>query len=129
MRDSWSDEPETDPPTALERLPLPFDVHDELVEPLPSFMVVCVIFDRPVEPGTMDGLTRVLDEWLATNAAVAQAMGELGPEAEALQTGDQTVEFQIQGAQGYPDATLAPMLEGLARISRSGQRIVQVEMD
>lgn len=129
MPESRSDEPEVNPPTALERLPLPFVVHDDLVEPFPSFMVIRVIFDRPVEPNMIDDLTQVMDEWLGTNAAVAQAMGELEPEGEVLQTGDQTVEFQIHGAQGHPDATLGPMLEGLARLNRSCEQIVQVEMD
>lgn len=43
--------------------------------------------------------------------------------------GEQTVEFQIHGALGCPDSTLEPMLEALAQLHSSGQRIVLVEMD
>ncbi len=125
MRDDF----DADPPTALERLPLPFILHDELVEPFPSFMVIHVIFERPVGSDTVGRLAQVMDDWLVSNAAVAQSMGEPGPDGETLQTGDQTVEIRIHGAQGNPDACLGPMLKDLARLSRFGPRIVQVEMD
>ena len=106
MHESRSDEPEADPPTALERLPLPFVVHDDLVEPFPSFMVIRVIFDRPVEPDMIAVLTQVMDEWFAANAAVAQAMGELEPEGEALQTGDQWWRRDIHDKMNKGSAAL-----------------------
>ncbi|MEX8519909.1 MAG: hypothetical protein AB3X44_15470 [Leptothrix sp. (in: b-proteobacteria)] len=108
---------------------LPFIVEDDLVEPLPASMVIRIICDRAVELDTLDALTNILKEWLGANVAIADQLGAEAPEGEAVQVGEQSVEFQIFGAQGHPDNILEGMLQGLAQICNTRQKIVLVEMD
>jgi hypothetical protein len=129
VNNTRADAPNSEHPTVLEQMDLPFVLEDDLVDPLPASVVIRIICDEPIGPHTVRALTAVLADWLVANARVADRLGAKAPEGEAVQVGEQTVEFQILGAQGRPDDTLGSMLDGLARVSRTRQEIVQVEMD
>lgn len=107
---------------------LPFQVEDDLVEPLASFIVVRILFDAPARSDTLDLLGNILEDWLRANCATAPSRA-VSPTGEVIHVGDQTVEFHIYAAQGLPDMILPSMLKDLATLSRAKQQIARVEMD
>lgn len=109
--------------TALQRIALPFELDDELVKPFADFIVLRVCFAAPLAPGALDELRRMFAEWVET-----QRGDDVEPMGEAIQMGEQTVELHLHGAQGDPDATLPPLLRGLAELARTA-RILRVEME
>ena len=107
---------------------LPFELDDDLAEPLASFIVVRLIFEASLQESTVQELSVVLDRWLHSQRSQALS-GEADPTGEAVQMGDQTLEFQVYGLEGNPDMVIAPLLQDLSSISWKQQRISRIEMD
>lgn len=107
---------------------LPFELDDDLAEPLASFIVVRLLFGVSLQESTAQELSTLLNCWLRGLRSSA-LVGDADPIGEAVQTGDQTLEFLIYGLEGDPDTVIAPLLQDLASVSLRQQRITRIEMD
>lgn len=116
-----------DAPTALQRLELPFELQDELVEPFADLIVLHVHFASAVSAAALRALQQVLDEWLAQQRRVSGATADQ-PTGEVVQVGTHSVELHIEQAQGDPDAAMPSLLRRLGEVARSDP-ILRVEMD